>query len=177
MPPLPPLVRICVYLCKHTCERVEKTRLFPNMCLEKGSALFTPWNYLVSARRKNRVIRSDRLVLIGLGGGPNQLLFSQWRILDNSMWKTTSASASYLVDWAKIVKLPSRGTKTIVASWHCRPGKFLRVRKVFARYTWNCTGKLSPGLESFRIVWKVSGWSRKLPDNLEGFPITWKVSG
>ena len=36
-------------------------------------------------------------------------------------------------------------------------GKFLRVRKVFARNPWNCTGKFLDGLESFRIVLKVSG--------------------
>ena len=41
-----------------------------------------------------------------------------------------------------IVALPSR--------------KFLRVRKVFARNPWNCTGKFPYRLENFRMVRKVS---------------------
>ena len=37
----PPMSHICVYLCKYTYERFEKTCLFPKMSLEKGSMLFT----------------------------------------------------------------------------------------------------------------------------------------
>ena len=55
-------------------------------------------------------------------------------------------------------------------------GKFLRVHIVFAHNPWNCTGKFPDGLESFRIVWKVSGWSGKFLDNLESFRIIWQVS-
>ena len=39
---VPPLSRICVYLRKYAYEPVEKTWLFSNMSLEKGSTLFTP---------------------------------------------------------------------------------------------------------------------------------------
>ena len=38
----PPLLRICVFLCKYAYELVEKTWLFSVMSLEKGSTLFTP---------------------------------------------------------------------------------------------------------------------------------------
>ena len=55
-------------------------------------------------------------------------------------------------------------------------GKFLRVRKVFARNHWNCTGKFPYGLESFQISWKVSGLSRKCPDGLGCFGIILKIS-
>ena len=39
---VPPLLRICVFLCKYAYELVEKTWLFSVMSLEKGSTLFTP---------------------------------------------------------------------------------------------------------------------------------------
>ena len=39
------------------------------------------------------------------------------------------------------------------------------------------TGKFTDGLENFRMVWKVFGWSGKFPDGLESFWIVWKVSG
>ena len=42
---------------------------------------------------------------------------------------------------------------------------------------WNCTGKFPDGLQSFRIVCKVSGGSGKFPDDLESFQMIWKVSG
>ena len=51
-------------------------------------------------------------------------------------------------------------------------GKFLRVRKVFARNPF--------ALGSFHTVWKISGlsrWSGKVPDSLENFRIVWKISG
>ena len=73
-------------------------------------------------------------------------------------------------------------------------GKFLRVRKVFARNPWNCnwefpdplenfqifsglSGKFPDSLESFRIGWIFSGWSGKFPDSLESFWIGWIFSG
>ena len=72
-------------------------------------------------------------------------------------------------------------------------GKFLRVRKVFARiYTIDpkIKSKDCIGLESFQTLWKVSGqsgkfpdsWkvsrqSGKFPDSLENFRTVWKVSG
>ena len=64
----------------------------------------------------------------------------------------------------------ARGTKTIVALWHCHPeifcvsGKFLRIT-------------LEIALESFQMVWKVSGLSGKFPDCLESYRMVWKVSG
>ena len=45
---------------------------------------------------------------------------------------------------------------------------------------WKVSGlsrKLLGCLESFRFVWKVSGLSGKFPDCLESFQIVWKVSG
>ena len=63
-----------------------------------------------------------------------------------------------------------RVPKTIVASWFairkrfCASGKFLRIT-------------LEIALESFQMVWKVSGLSGKLQDGLESFRISWKVSG
>ena len=73
-------------------------------------------------------------------------------------------------------------------------GKFLRVRKVFARPESFCaylhkikskkvwkvsgqSGKFPDSLESFRTVWKVSGQSGKFQDSLESFWTVWKVSG
>ena len=57
------------------------------------------------------------------------------------------------------------------------PGKFLRVRKAFARNPWNCTGKFPDPLDNFRIGWIFSGWSGKFPDSLESFRIGWIFSG
>ena len=64
------------------------------------------------------------------------------------------------------------------------PGKFLRVRKVFARGTYFFYIITKTCLESLRIVWKCfnimgkeSGLSGKFPDCLESFRIVWKVSG
>ena len=56
-------------------------------------------------------------------------------------------------------------------------GKFLRVRKVFARNPWKCTGKFADRLQNFQIVWIFSGLSRKFPDSLESFRIIWIFSG
>ena len=55
-------------------------------------------------------------------------------------------------------------------------GKFLRVRKVFARNPWNCNGEFPDPLENFQIVWIFSGLSGKFPDSLESFRRAWKVS-
>ena len=66
-------------------------------------------------------------------------------------------------------RLP-RGTKTIVALWHCHPesfwasGKFLRVTHEIA-------------LGSFQTVWKISGWSGKFSDSLNIFQMVHKISG
>ena len=55
------------------------------------------------------------------------------------------------------------------------PGKFLRVRKVFAL---NILLSIISGtcLENHWSFWKVSGSSGKFPDCLERFWIVWKVS-
>ena len=56
------------------------------------------------------------------------------------------------------------------------PGKFLRVRKVFARnifFTLHLTGTWCENHWNF---WKASIWSGKCLDCLEGFWIFWKVS-
>ena len=75
----------------------------------------------------------------------------------------------------------SRGRKTSSSYRYCRPesfcttGKFLHVRKLFARNPL-CSRKFSDYLESFPIVWKVSGWSGKLVDGLDIFRMVRKVS-
>ena len=64
-------------------------------------------------------------------------------------------------------------------------GKFLRVRKVFARVykmdlknKYICrSGEISDSLESFLTVWKVSRQSGKFFDSLESIWTVWKVSG
>ena len=56
-------------------------------------------------------------------------------------------------------------------------GKFLRVKKAFARNLWNCPGKFSDYLEGFWNVVKVSGLAGKFPNCLENFLIFWKISG
>ena len=58
-------------------------------------------------------------------------------------------------------------------SWHCgiAIGKVFARPESFARNPWNCTGKFPDRLESFRVIWKVSGWSGKFWDNLED----WKI--
>ena len=56
------------------------------------------------------------------------------------------------------------------------PGKFLRVRKVFARNPWNCTWKFPDPLDNFRIGWIFSGWSGKFLDSLESFWVGWIFS-
>ena len=62
-----------------------------------------------------------------------------------------------------------RGTKTIVASWHCHPESFCASGK-FLRVT------LEIALGSFQTVWKISGWSGKSPDSLDIFRMVQKVS-
>ena len=66
--------------------------------------------------------------------------------------------------------------KNLVGASTLPTGKFLRVRKVFARIY-----KIDPkikskhciSLESFRTVWKVSKQSGKFPDILESFQIVY----
>ena len=56
-------------------------------------------------------------------------------------------------------------------------GKFLRVRKVFARNPWKWIGKFADHLQNFQIGWIFSGWSGKFLDSLESFRIVWIFSG
>ena len=59
MCPPRPTSHICVYLGKYTTHVPEcwKNLTFPIMSLEKGSTLFTPWNYLVSPKKYQNFIR------------------------------------------------------------------------------------------------------------------------
>ena len=99
--------------------------------------------------------------------------------------------------WTNNLRLgPSRVRKTHVLWWHCHlesfcaSGKFLRVsmKSTIKRHvqkhrfpdgleTFLMVWKVSGSLESFWIVWKVYGWSGKFPDGLESFRMVWKVSG
>ena len=80
-------------------------------------------------------------------------------------------------------KARCRGPKTIVASWHCHPesfcasGKFLRITLGIAVGSFRMVWKVSGWSESFRRVWKVSGESGKFPNNQQSFRIVLKVSG
>jgi len=84
--------------------------------------------------------------------------------------------------------------KNPVCEYALHTGKFLRVRKVFARIykiypniclesfqtVWKVSrqsGKFPDSLETFRTVWTVSGQSGKFLDSLESFQTVWKVSG
>ena len=76
----------------------------------------------------------------------------------------------------------SRVRKTHVAWWHCHlesfcaSGKFLRVsmKSTIKRHVQK--HRFPDGLETFLMVWKVSGWSGKFSDSLESFWMVWKVS-
>ena len=69
-----------------------------------------------------------------------------------------------------VLVMLTRGTKTIVAAWHCHPESFCAPRKFFRE-------TLEIALENFRKVWKVCGWSRRFPDILGSFWMVWEVSG
>ena len=77
----------------------------------------------------------------------------------------------------------TRVRKTHVSWWHCHlesfcaSGKFLRVSMKSTIKRHAQMHRFPDGLESFRMVWKVSGWTGKFPDGLESFWIVWKVSG
>ena len=75
----------------------------------------------------------------------------------------------------------ARGTKTIVALWHCHPeifcvsGKFLRITLEIALESFQTVSKFLNGLESFQMVWKVSRRPGNLPDGQEIFWLVWEV--
>ena len=117
-----------------------------------------------------------------------------------SAWIWHTLECQFVSSWDS---QEDRGTKTIVASWHCHPesfcasGKFLRVTLEIAlgsfQTVWKISGlsrwsgKVPDSLENFQRVWKISGWSRKFPESFRlvrifsrwfrKFPIAWKVSG
>ena len=62
---MPPLPRICVYLCKYTSERIEKT--FPNYKFGKGQYAFYPIKLSRFAEKK-KLNSSERPELYK--GGP-----------------------------------------------------------------------------------------------------------
>ena len=81
------------------------------------------------------------------------------------------------------VKGGGQSPKNLVGALALPTGKFLRVRKVFARIykithkNWRVIkcGKFSESLKSFRTVWKLSRRSKKFPDGLESFQMVWKI--
>ena len=57
------------------------------------------------------------------------------------------------------------------------PGKFLHIpmKSIIKKHA-----KMHiflDGLETFRMIWKLSGWSGNFPDDLETFRMIWKLSG
>ena len=103
--------------------------------------------------------------------------FCTWRVLIYQLSVIPTIHQSLLTDPSEAQKPSWHRGVAIQKVFAGGPGKFLRVQKVFAHNPWNCTGKFPDGLESFLVIWKVSGWSGKFPDNLENFLIVWKVSG
>ena len=78
--------------------------------------------------------------------------------------------------WYKLkIWCKGRVRKTHVSWWHCHlesfcaSGKFLRVSMKSTIKRHAQMHRFPDGLESFRIVWKVSRWTGKFPDGLENF--------
>ena len=57
------------------------------------------------------------------------------------------------------------------------PGKFLHIALKSSIKKHDKMYIFLDGLETFRMIWKLSGWLGNFPDDLETFLMIWKLSG